>query len=226
MEIGYEFKNKKLLNRALTHISFAKETGEESNQRLEFLGDSILSYVIAHKLYELYPKCQEGVLTEMRAYLVCEKSLAELSEKMELGKYIKFSKTEIKTRGKRKNSILADTFEALLGAIYLDSNIEKAEEWVLKTFDGRLENIEYKDIVSYKSALQNLIQAKYKDKMNIAYKLISKKGPDHAPTFTVEVAIGGKIFGTGSGSSLKSAEKTAAKEAYYKLTDKAPGMEE
>ena len=226
MNIGYEFKNKKLLKTALTHISLAKETGIESNQRIEFLGDSILSFVIASKLYELYPDYGEGVLTEMRAFLVCEKSLAELADIMELGKEIKFSKTEIRTDGKHKNSILADTFESVLGAIYLDSDIKTAQRWVLDAFGDRLSNIDYKEVVSYKSALQNLVQARYRDKKTISYKTLSRKGPDHAPVFTVEVRLDGKPLGTGEGSNLKNAEKAAAEEAYYKLTDKVPNGKE
>ena len=220
MNLNYDFKNKQLLETALTHISLAKETGEESNQRLEFLGDSVLSFAIASKLYELYPNCDEGVLTEMRAFLVCEKSLAELGEALGLGKEIKFSKTEIRTDGKHKNSILADTFEAVLGAIYLDSNIDVAKKWVLDVFGERLFDIDYKQVISYKSALQNLIQAKYKDKKTLNYKMISKKGPDHAPTFMVEVSLDDKKLGRGEGSSRKNAETEAAKEAYFKLTEK------
>ena len=220
MNIGYEFKNKEILEVALTHISLAKETERKSNQRLEFLGDSVLSFVIASKLFELYPDCDEGVLTEMRAFLVCEKSLAELADKMDMGRDIKFSKTEIKTDGKHKNSILADTFEAVLGAIYLDSDINTAQKWVLDTFGDKLLNIDYEDIMSHKSALQNLILARYKDRKTIKYKTVSRKGPDHAPTFTVEVTIDDKAFGRGEGTSLKNAEKAAAKEAYLKLTKK------
>lgn len=222
MNIGYEFKNKEFLKTALTHISFAKETGAESNQRLEFLGDSILSYIIASKLYELYPDCGEGVLTEMRAFLVCEKSLAELANEISLGQEIKFSKTEIRTDGRHKNSILADTFEAVLGAIFLDSDIETAKNWVLSAFGDRLLNIEYTEVISYKSALQNLIQARYKDRKSITYKTVSRKGPDHAPVFTVEAVFDGKTVGRGEGKNIKNAEKAAAKEAYFKLTGKAP----
>lgn len=223
MNIGYEFKNKNYLKTALTHISLAKETGIESNQRLEFLGDSILSYVIASKLYEIYPDHSEGVLTEMRAFLVCEKSLAELAENMKLGQEIKFSKTEIRTDGKHKNSILADTFEAVLGAIYLDSDIETAEKWVLDAFGERLFNIEYTEVISYKSALQNFIQARYKDRKTIFYKTVSRKGPDHSPVFTVEAIFDGKTVGRGQGQSIKNAEKAAAKEAYIKLNVNASG---
>ncbi len=205
------------MNTALTHISLAKEKGVESNQRLEFLGDSILSYIIANKLYEIYPEFSEGTLTEARAFLVCEKTLAALADEMNLGPFIKFSKTEIATDGKRKNSILADTFEALLGAIFLDSDIAVAEKWVLDTYRDRIEKLDLSEIISYKSALQNYIQAKYQDKKAITYKMINKKGPDHKPVFTVEVRIDGTAAGKGSGTSLKLAEKEAARSAYTKL---------
>ena len=220
IKINYRFKNEKLLKTALTHISLAKEAGIESNQRLEFLGDSILSYVIASKLYETYPKCSEGNLTEMRAFLVCEKTLAQLADKMNLGSGIMFSKTEIMTDGKHKNSILADTFEAVLGAIYLDSDIETAGKWILEVFGSRIYNIDMTEVISYKSALQNYIQAKYHDRINITYRLVEKKGPDHKPTFRVEALAGDRVLGWGTGTSLKLAEKQAAKEAYFMLTEK------
>lgn len=220
MNINYEFKNKNLLKMALTHISYAKEREIESNQRLEFLGDSVLSFVIAAKLYELHPDVDEGVLTEMRAFLVCEKTLAELSRKMNIGQEIIFSKTELKTDGKHKDSILADTFEAVLGAIYLDSDIETSRKWVLDVFGDLIYDIEYEDVINYKSALQNFIQGKYKDTKSIRYKLVSKKGPDHRPSFVVEVYIDNTSFGKGEGLSMKDAEKAAAREAYFKLTGK------
>jgi len=218
ININYSFKNNKLLNTALTHISYAKEKSVESNQRLEFLGDSILSYIVAAKLYELYPNFTEGNLTEARAFLVCEKTLAVLADEMNIGPFIKFSKTEIITDGKHKNSILADTFEAVLGAIFLDSDMSTAEKWVLDAYKDRIEKLDMTEIISYKSALQNYIQAKYQDKKQIAYSMVDRKGPDHKPVFTVAVSIDGKVQGKGSGSSLKLAEKQAAKSAYMKLT--------
>lgn len=220
MNIKYEFKNKNLLKTSLTHISYAKERNIESNQRLEFLGDSVLSFVIASKLFELYPDVDEGVLTEMRAFLVCEKTLANLSRNMDIGPEIIFSKTELRTDGKHKDSILADTFEAVLGAIYLDSDIETARKWVLDVFGDLVYNIEYEDVINHKSALQNFIQGKYKDSKSIRYKLVSKKGPDHKPSFLVEVYIDNVPFGRGEGQNMKDAEKAAAKEAYLKLTEK------
>ena len=181
------------------------------------MGDSILSYVVASRLYALYPEFSEGTLTEARAYLVCEKTLAELANEMNIGRCINFSKTEIITDGKHKNSILADTFEAIIGAIYLDSDIETAQKWVLSAYDERIEKLDLSEIISYKSALQNYIQAKYHDKKKISYKMTDRRGPDHKPIFTVEVSIGDVSFGKGSGTSLKLAEKEAAKAAYQKL---------
>lgn len=211
------------MNTALTHISLAKEKNVESNQRLEFLGDSILSYIVASKLYVTYPNFPEGTLTEARAYLVCEKTLASLANEMNIGPYIKFSKTEIATDGKHKNSILADTFEAILGAIFLDSDIETAQRWVLNAYKDKITNIKQSEIISYKSALQNYIQSKYQDKKTITYKMIDRKGPDHKPVFTVEVSIDDVPSGTGRGTSLKLAEKEAARVAYTRMVklDKA-----
>lgn len=131
-----------------------------------------------------------------------------------------FSKTEIMTDGKHKNSILADTFEAVLGAIYLDSDIETAGKWILEVFGSRIYNIDMTEVISYKSALQNYIQAKYHDRINITYRLVEKKGPDHKPTFRVEALAGDRVLGWGTGTSLKLAEKQAAKEAYFMLTEK------
>lgn len=152
--------------------------------------------------------------------MVCEKTLAQLADEMNIGPDIKFSKTEIRTDGKHKDSILADTFEALIGAIYLDSDIECVEKWILGKFEMRIENLKLSEIISYKSALQNYIQSKYHDKKTITYKMVDKKGPDHKPTFRVEVMIDDEVVGKGSGTSLKSAEKEAARCAYESIAGK------
>ena len=154
MNIGYEFKNKRLLDLALTHISLANDMKKDSNQRLEFLGDSVLSFVIASEIYRLHPECDEGDLTKIRAALVCEKSLAELAGELELGTGIKFGRSEAKSDGVHKASILADTFEAVLGAIYLDSDVETAKKWVLRVFGDRIKDAEISAEINYKSELQ------------------------------------------------------------------------
>lgn len=216
MGLRYDFKDKKLLDCAFTHISYANENNVESNQRLEFLGDSVLSFIVASKLYELYPKCDEGRLTEMRSSLVCEKSLAKKAEELSLSERIVFSKSETKSNGKKKASILCDTFEALLGAIYLDGGIEEAKKWVFSVFDGDFENITVDDLTNYKSELQSYYQKKEKRRDLISYKLKEKKGPDHNPFFRVCVYVDGILRGEGSGKNLKEAEQKAAKVALLK----------
>ncbi len=217
MNINYKFKNTKLLDLALSHISYANDTHTESNQRLEFLGDSVLSYIIASKIYDLYPKCHEGELTKIRAALVCEKSLAELSRKMELGENIKFGRSETMSYGAKKDSILADTFEALLGAIYLDSGIETAEKWTLEIFGDKIENVVAVGETNYKSELQIYFQKRDKGNEVVTYNLLDKTGPDHDPEFTVEAVYLNKIIGKGKGKNRKVAEQNAAKHALDRI---------
>ncbi|MBE7012025.1 MAG: ribonuclease III [Ruminococcaceae bacterium] len=220
MNFGYEFKDKKLLKCAFTHISYANEHNIESNQRLEFLGDSVLSFVVATKLYEIYPGYDEGKLTEMRAALVCEKSLSKKAEEMGLSEEIVFGRSESRSNGRRKASILCDTFEALLGAIYLDGGIAEAEKWVLSVFSGDFENVKCVDLRNYKSELQSYYQKKEKKRGLIEYRLDAKTGPDHNPEFKVSVYVNGAFMGKGSGKNLKSAEQLAAKLALDKTMGK------
>ena len=216
MNIHYTFKNEKLLKLALTHISLANDMGIESNQRLEFLGDSVLSYVIASRIYKLYPKFDEGELTKIRAALVCEKSLAELAREMELGGGIMFGRSEAMSLGSKKDSILADTFEAVLGAIFLDSGIEAAEKWVLEVFGNRLENLKVVGERNYKSDLQIYFQKRDKGNDVVKYRLKDKKGPDHNPEFFVEAVYKNQVIGEGNGKNRKIAEQNAAKQALDK----------
>ncbi len=220
MEIGYEFKDKSLLKCAFTHISYANENNTESNQRLEFLGDSVLSFVVAEKLYETYPKADEGELTQMRAALVCEKSLSQKAKELGLQNKIVFGKSESKSDGQNKASILCDTFEALLGAIFLDGGTDVAREWVLKIFEGDFENIKTDDLTNYKSELQSYYQKKEKRRGMVSYELKERKGPDHSPIFSVAVMVDGKVMGEGTGKSMKEAEQLAAKEALKRATEK------
>ena len=217
MKLGYDFKDKKLLEKALTHISLANEQGVESNQRLEFFGDSILSFIVAEYIYNKFSNLDEGKLTEMRAATVCEKSLAEAARRMEIGDNIMFGKSETVCNGKNKDSILADTFEAILAAIYLDSNIDEAKKWVLRNFEKTIESSTTIDFKNYKSELQNYFQKRDKGTEVVGYKLIDRTGPDHEPVFTVEAVYKGKVIGKGKGRSRKVAEQEAAKEAYSKL---------
>ena len=217
MNIGYDFKDKTLLELAMTHISLANDLKKESNQRLEFLGDSVLSYIIATEIYKMYPKCDEGDLTAIRAALVCEKSLAELSRNLKFGEEIKLGKSETKTNGVNKDSILADTFEALLGAIYLDSDGETAKEWTLKVFDDKIKNIKITPEINYKSELQIYFQKRDKNTEVVRYNLVQKSGPDHNPSFKVEAVYQNKVIGTGKGKNRKIAEQDAARDAFERM---------
>ncbi len=217
MNIGYQFKNKKLLDLALTHISLANDLKKESNQRLEFLGDSVLSYIIATELYNLYPDYDEGELTKIRAALVCEKSLAELARGLELGNEIKFGRSEAKSNGEKKDSILSDTFEAVLGAIYLDSDGDTAKEWVLKVFGDRIKNFKMTREENYKSELQIYFQKRDKNTEVVGYRLKEKTGPDHDPKFLVEAVYQNEIIGIGKGKNRKLAEQNAAKNAFERM---------
>ncbi len=217
MNIGYEFKDKSLLELAMTHISLANDMKKESNQRLEFLGDSVLSYIIATEIYKIYPKCDEGDLTAIRASLVCEKSLAELSRNLNLGKGIKLGRSETKTNGVNKDSILADTFEALLGAIYLDSDDKTAKDWTLKVFGDKIKNIQVKPEINYKSELQIYFQKRDKNTEVVRYNLTQKSGPDHNPSFEVEAVYQNMVIGTGKGKNRKIAEQDAARDAFERM---------
>ena len=216
MNINYEFKNKKLLDIALTHISLANEKNIESNQRLEFLGDSILSFVVAEYIYGEKTDFDEGLLTKIRAASVCEKSLSKAAEKMGLGNAVKFGKSESGT-GANKPSILCDTYEAVLGAIYLDSDIETAKKWIMDNLKDTINSAGNMDFHDYKSELQSYYQKRDKGVEVVSYSLVEKKGPDHKPIFSVNAVYKGSVIGFGTGHSRKAAEQEAAKSAFCKI---------
>ena len=158
MEYNYKFKNKKLFDLAMTHISLANDLHIESNQRLEFLGDSVLSFVVATYIYNEYKKVDEGVLTELRANAVCEKTLAIAARNLKLGEDLKFGKSERMSGGKDKDSVLADAYEALLAAIYLDSGIESAKDFIMDTIGSMIGDTSYVELENYKSEIQSYYQ--------------------------------------------------------------------
>lgn len=206
-KINYTFKDKKLLENALTHSSYAHETRhpEMCNERLEFLGDSVLSVVVSDFLYKSFPKLPEGKLTRIRASAVCEKALSEFSRKLGLGEHLLLSHGEERTGGRDRSSIIADAFEALIAAIYLDGGMEPAREFVLSfvvpSLDKHLGAVE-KD---FKTHLQEVIQHNPEDKL--IYTLVGEQGPDHDKRFTVEVRINSNLVGTGTGHSKKDADR-------------------
>ncbi len=212
-KIGYEFKDKKLLSEALSHSSFANENKKNinSNERLEFLGDSVLSVVVADYLFKEYKNRPEGELTKLRAALVCEGSLFKFAKEINLGDYIKLGKGETITGGNKRPSILADAFEAVIAAIYLDGGVEEARNFIMRFIKNEL-NTGFNTVLNdYKTILQEIIQKNPEEK--VEYHLLSESGPDHNKAFTVQVKLNTNVIGTGTGKSKKQAEQFAAREA-------------
>ncbi len=217
MNYDYKFNDESLYKLATTHISFANDNHTESNQRLEFLGDSVLSFVVATYIYNEYKDVDEGVLTEIRANAVCEKTLAIAARRLELGEDLLFGKSERMSGGKYKDSVLADAYESVLAAIFLDSGIESARAFVMDTIGGMIGDTSYVELENYKSEIQNYYQKRDRNREVVKYRLASKSGPDHNPTFEVEAIYCGKVIGRGSGKNRKSAEQEAAKYALRRI---------
>ena len=211
--LNYQFNNKELLLNALTHSSYANEArrGITSNERLEFLGDSVLSVIVADYLYKNFSSLPEGELTKLRASLVCEKSLCSFSRELEIGKFLRLGKGEEKNGGKERDSILADAFEAVLAAMYLDGGMEVARKHVMRFILDELKHTDDEVFKDYKTALQEIIQRNPEE--SVSYFLTDEKGPDHDKIFTVEVRLNSNVIGTGKGKSKKQAEQMAAKQA-------------
>lgn len=213
-KIGYQFKNPALLNEALTHSSYANEHKTQHikyNERLEFLGDSVLSIVVSDYIYKNCPELPEGELTKLRASLVCEKSLYEFAKKIDLGKYLILSKGERNNGGADRPSILSDAFEALIAAIYIDGGITPASKHILNFVIPAIKNSKKKKINDYKTTLQEIIQKNPGEKLE--YVLVKESGPDHNKHFVVEVHLNSNVIGKGGGRSKKEAEQQAAREA-------------
>ena len=216
--LGYQFTDRSLLENALTHSSYANEhrdAGMSSNERLEFLGDSVLGMVVADHLYREHPRMPEGELTRTRAALVCEGSLVEVARALDLGKYLRLGKGEDAGGGRERPSILADATEAVLAAIYLDGGIAQARRVIRTLILGNEEEMSASR--DYKTALQELVQRESGQKL--AYRLVAEEGPDHAKRFSVEVELNGKTVGAGEGRTKKAAEQNAAKAAIAALKE-------
>lgn len=211
--LGYEFKNIKLLENALTHSSYANEVrnGHTSNERLEFLGDSVLSIIVSDYIFKEFKKIPEGELTKIRASLVCEKSLCTFSRELQIGNYLKLGKGEENNGGRERVSILADAFEAVLAAIYLDGGIEPAKNLVMRFIVPELNHTAEDGFKDYKTVLQEIIQQNPEE--NVSYILTNESGPDHDKVFEVEVHLNSNVIGKGVGKSKKQAEQMAAKQA-------------
>lgn len=212
-KIGYTFKNKELLHEALSHSSYANEVkrGRHSNERLEFLGDSVLSIVVSKHLFTHFKHLPEGELTKIRASLVCENALFEFSKKINLGKHILLGKGEENSGGRERPSIVSDAFEAVIAAVFLDGGMEEAEKYVLSFIPKNLEANSSKSLHDYKTMLQEIIQKNPEER--VEYVLADQTGPDHDRKFVVQVRLNSNVIGTGEGHSKKQAEQAAAHEA-------------
>ncbi len=215
--IDYSFKNKRLLKTALTHSSYANENKMDYyNERLEFLGDSVLGIVISDHLFVNNPNLPEGKLTKTRARIVCETSLDKTSRSIGLGDYLFLGKGEELTGGRSRTSILADAFEALIAAIYLDSGFEQAKYFILCRMKSIIdEAVNDKLFIDYKTHLQELIQKRSSGRLN--YQIYKEEGPDHAKIFFSRVTVNGSEIGNGKGNNKKEAEQEAAQMALSEL---------
>ncbi len=216
--IGHPFRDPGLLDRALTHKSYANENKVPyHNERMEFLGDSILNFIISEHLMKIGPDSTEGDLSRLRASVVSEPALALIARSIGLGAELLIGKGEEQTGGREKDSLLADSLEALIASIYLDQGMDAAKTFVLRFFDNSLNNAcAARFSLDYKTDLQELCQQQIKKLPE--YRVVSESGPDHRKQFEVEVWIKGEPAGRGSGKSKKEAEQHAAKEALEKLT--------
>ncbi len=214
-KLNYTFRRPELLSEALNHSSYANEHRAahlNSNERLEFLGDSVLGFVTAAFLFRQHPDLPEGDLTRIRAALVCEQSLYEVAQKLELGRYLKLGRGEEAGGGRQRTSILADATEAVFAAVYLDGGIQAASDLIHRVLlDAEKEEAVEERRRDFKTALQELVQ-RQADQV-LAYRMVGEYGPDHDKTFQAEVLLNGGVIGSGSGHSKKEAEQMAAKAA-------------
>ncbi|MDO8462148.1 MAG: ribonuclease III [Deltaproteobacteria bacterium] len=217
--LGYSFRSRALLVNALTHKSYANEAHlelTEDNERLEFLGDTVLELVVSELLMEKFPLVAEGDLSKLRAAIVNEKQLADMSRSLHLGEYLLLGKGEEQTKGREKSSLLADVYEALLGAIYKDRGFKKAAAFIRRNYRDSIptstETVLYQD---YKTLLQEKSQALFKEIPR--YRMLREHGPDHSKTFEVNLFIQERLYGVGSGKSKKEAEQSAAHMALEQL---------
>ncbi|MDO4460137.1 MAG: ribonuclease III [Clostridia bacterium] len=210
--IGYKFKNISYLQTAVTHSSFANENRCQSYERLEFLGDSVLGFVTAEYLYKNYSELPEGKLTKNRAALVCEKSLCNFSRQIGVGDFMRLSHGEYHTGGTDRPSILADMFESITAAIYIDSgSLEEAAKFILTYIAPAAKTVNTKSFKDYKTMLQEIVQQNPEEQ--VRYQVVSESGPDHNKHFVVEVLLNSNVIGKGGGRSKKEAEQQAAREA-------------
>ena len=214
--IGYKFKNINLLKKALTHTSYAYEHKIESNEKLEFLGDSILEFLSSKFIYQNYPNLKEGEMTKVRATVVCEESLYKIADKHNFSDFLYVGKSEMMHQGNRKVTIMADSVEAVIAAMYFDSGIETCEKFIVDNLKEEIriasQNVGMKD---HKTVLQEKLQVH--GNVDIKYEIIKEFGPDHDKTFIAEVKLDGKVLAQGEGKTKKQAEMDAADKALKTL---------
>ncbi len=218
--LGYEFRNLDLLERALTHKSFSNENRElrsPNNERLEFLGDAVLGFVIGELIYHSFPNLQEGALSKIKAHLVSANMLSAKGRALEIGRYLRMGAGEARSGGAEKLSLLADAFEAVVAAIYLDGGVAPTETFVRRVFEPEVAGIDIGDLSfhDYKTTLQETAQSLGLPLPD--YRVIEESGPDHEKAFVVELAWDGEPFARGQGPSKREAQRKAAKEALKKL---------
>ncbi len=210
--IGYTFKNKHLLKNALTHTSYAYEKHIESNEKLEFLGDSILEFISSKYLYSNFPRLSEGEMTKVRATIVCEESLYKIAKRHNFSDFLFLGKSELACHKEARPAIMADSVEAVIAAIYFDAGLEEAERFIVENLKEEAElaskNVGQKD---YKTVLQEKLQIH--GEVHIKYEIIKEEGPDHNKKFTARVSCNDKILATGEGRTKKNAEMEAARKA-------------
>lgn len=214
-KIGYNFNDRELMLRALTHSSYANEKKKlrENNERLEFLGDAVLEMIASSCIFQENPQMQEGEMTKLRASLVCEPTLASCAREFELDKFLLLGKGEEVTGGRERDSVVSDAFEALIGAVYLDGGLDAARNLVVRFIMTDMES--KKLFYDSKTILQEIVQKKYKEPLR--YVLIEENGPDHNKTFTTAAMLSGEEIGRGSGRTKKASEQKAAYEAILKM---------
>lgn len=206
------FHNEELMSTALIHPSYAQERSQISNnQRLEFLGDAVLDFVVAEYLYQRFTDKAEGDLTQIRARVVCEKALVEMANRMDIGRYLMLGRGEDMSGGRNRKSILADTVEAVIGAIYLDQGLAYTRQFILKYMESVIIDTAQGDYQDYKSRLQEIVQSRSRE--NVHYHIVSETGPAHARHFVAGVYYQNELLATGEGKSKKEAEQHAASQA-------------
>ena len=218
--LGYSFRNRALLETALTHSSYANEnraSGIVCNERLEFLGDSVLGVTVADFLYRRFPDMPEGRMTRLRAELVCEQSLHRVALELHLGDYLRLGKGEEHNGGRKRASILSDAVEAVIAAMYLDAGMETAAGFIHRCLLDDVRAIETPTFTDYKTSLQELVQ-RHSGQV-LSYELVGEEGPDHAKTFRVQVCLNGDPIGRGIGRTKKEAEQAAAANALEALRE-------